>query len=490
MAHSKFIQSESEFHIENGNIIEGASLGTNVVAKMNRTTGNLEVLNLNETYNALDAIGWHVNEDGQRWWSNPTSQVFGTEYGGGSGNWSIYKQSKIYTTARKYAGKDSLYGVHIYRDPNVDSSSTWGGLSFYPPAACKLRNHKYRLSFDYRGYTNGNTMEVYNNYTVGWGDMGIGLPTPWWAGVGAYDTDWEWRRYEYDYEIQDQYLDFVPGSNRPAWSPTTQYTGSYYAVTYNGYVYAHRAGYPDPTLGVNPEAEYPGTWVWKVPMTAGYFDLYSNIKIGFSYEAQGNRGTHIYLDNIQITDITNNSRWKFNGSGWEADNIAEKTTHIFAKGTAYMGIDKGDGGDKFAVEGSRVLEINGTRVYEASGRGLRLTVINELDNSVVLDQLFDTYGSDPARTDLANALASIGSDQLWVLTSFDAINPNAALDSQMASMGSILLVNDGNEYSVYKNGGYRSTYAAVGRGQKLIKEDGATQGDTVYKRKAVIDLKL
>lgn len=490
MAHSKFIQSESEFHVENGRLIEGASLGTNVVAKMNRTTGDLEATNINETYDALDAIGWNVNDQGYRWWSDPSNQVFGTENTGGSGNWGVYKQSNIYTTARKYAGKDSLYGVHIYREPNIGSGSTWGGLSLYPPAAAKLRNHKYRLSFDYRGYSNGNGLAVYQNYTVGWGDMGIGLPTPWSAYAPAFDTDWEWQRYEYDYEIQDQYLDFIPGSNRPAWDPNTQYTGSYYAVTYNGYVYAHRAGSPDPTRGVAPEDEYPNVWVWKVPMTPGYFDLYNNLKIGFNYETQGTRGTHVYVDNIQITDITTNERWKFNGSGWEADNLAEKTTHIFAKGTGYVTQDAGNGTDRFAVEGNRVLEINGTRIYDTSGRGLRLTVINEEGGDIAMDQLYDTYGDDAARTNLATALSNVSDNQLWVLTSFDAIATNAALDAQMASMGSVMHVNDGNLYSVFNGGGVRHPYAAVGRGQKLIKEDGANASDTVYKRKGVIDLKL
>ena len=43
---------------------------------------------------------------------------------------------------------------------------------------------------------------------------------------------------------------------------------------------------------------------------------------------------------------------------------------------------------------------------------------------------------------------------------------------------------------LYYVGYYRSTYAAVGYGQNLIKEDGAKYDDQVYKRKAVIDLKL
>lgn len=487
--HSKFIASESEFKVENGSLIEGASLGTKVVAKMNASTGDLEALNIGETYNALDAIGWHINEDGQRWWSNPNNQVFGTENTGGSGNWGVYKQSNIYTTARKYAGKDSLYGMHIFRYPNIPSGSTWGGLSLYPPAACKLRGHKYRLSFDYRGSTNGHYMDVYQNYTIGWGNLGIGLPTPWNQGIGAFDTDWEWKRYEYDFTIEDQYLDWVPGSNGTPWDPNVQY-GNWSLVTHEGYVYRKPSWTGTPTKGVPPSEEYPSIWDYRAAMVAGSFDLYNNLKIGFSYQAQGTRGTHVFVDNIQITDITNNTRWKFNGSGWEADNLAEKTTHIFAKGTGFVTQDKGDGADIFAVEGNRVLEINGNRIYDTSGRGLRLTVINEDGGDITLDQLYDTYGDDAARTNLANALSNISIDQLWVLTSFDAINSNAALDAQMSSMGSVLLVNDGNPYSVYTGGGVRHPYAAVGRGQKLIKEDGSNASDSVYKRKGVIDLKL
>ena len=489
--HSKFIQSESEFQIVNGRIIEGASLGTNVVAKMNKSTGNLEVTNINETYNSLDAIGWHVNDQGYRWWSNPANQTFGTENTGGSGNWGVYKQSNIYTTARKYAGKDSLYGVHIYREPNISSSSTWGGLSLYPPAEAKLRGHKYRLSFDYRGYSNGNGLAVYQNYTVGWGDMGIGLPTPWSAYAPAFDTDWQWQRYEYDFEIQDQYLDFMPGSNRPAWDPNTQYTGTYYAVTYNGYVYAHRAGSPDPTRGVPPEEEYPNVWVWKVPMTPGYFDLYRNIKIGFNYETQGSRGTHVYVDNIQLTDITTNQRWKFNGDGWEADNISDATLHIKAVGTALHSLfQNGDTSqpDIFAVHGNRVLEINGEQVYSAGGRGLRLTTFGT-DGKVTSDILYDTYGDAIARDKLAQDLSNF-QNIYWTLTSYDAIsnaNGGTNLHAQLTAMGSKMWdVND----PLYYVGYYRSTYAAVGYGQNLIKEDGAKYDDQVYKRKAVIDLKL
>jgi hypothetical protein len=489
--HSKFDKANSEFIVVNGKLIDGDSLGANVAAKMNRSTGDLEALNINETYNSLDQIGWHLNDEGRRWWSDPSNQVFGTENTGGSGNWGIYKQTNIYTTARKYAGKDSLYGMHLFRYPNISSSSTWGGLRLNPPSQGKLRGHKYRFSFDYRGYTGGHVMEVYQNTSIGWGDLGLGLPTPWWGSIGSFDTDWEWRRYEYDYEIKDEYLDWIPGSNANyTWDANTQYPDGWYRVAHNGVVYGHRPGWTLPTKGRQPQDEPSGVWFRTAPMTPGYYDLYREIKIGFSYNTQNTRGTHVYVDNIQLTDITTNQRWKFNGTGWEADNLAEKTTHVFAKGTAYMGLDSGNGTDKFAIEGSRYVSINGANLGVPNSRGLVLSVINEATGSVAYQTSYDTYGNDAARNDLANALSNIGEDQLWILTSFDAIRTNAALSAQMASMGSIMHIDDNNEYSVFKDGSYRSTYAAVGRGQKLIKEDGSSQLDTVYKRKAVIDLKV
>jgi hypothetical protein len=484
-----YIKANNTWYLNEGAFDETASLSAGVRAIL-KGSGDMHSSAFDETYNSLDAIGWHVNDQGYRWWQNPNNQAFGTEWGGGSGNWGVYKQSNTYTTARKYAGKDSLYGVQIFRYPNIGSDSTWGGLSFYPPAASKLRGHTYRFSFDYRGYTGGYWMEVYNNYTVGWGDMGIWLPTPWNASVAPYDTDWEWRRYEHTYTIQDAYLDWVPGSNAPVWNASTQY-GNWQPVQYNGYVYRKPSWTGVPTRGVPPDQEYPAIWDWRVPMTAGSFDLYNNIKVGFSYEPQNNRGTHVYLDNIQITDITDNISWNLTANGWESDNLSESTTKIFAKGTAYMGIDRGDGNDRFAVEGSRILDVNGTRVYEQwGGRGLRLTILTESTSAVVFDQVYDVYGDDAAITALANKLATIRDSELWVLTSFDAIGTNTNLDNQMRAMGANLLVNNGSIYSVFTGDGVRHPYAAVGRGQKVIKEDGSNNSDTVYKRKGVIDLRV
>lgn len=496
-ANAKFIKDESTFIIESGQLIEdGANLNPNVTAKLNNTTGDFEALNINETPDTLDAIGWHVNSDGRRWWSDPANQVFGTENVYGSGSFNIYKQTNIFTTARKYAGKDNLYGMHIFRYPNISSSSTWGGLRLYPPAEAKLRGHKYRFSFDYRGQTGGANLDVYQNTEIGWGDLGIGLPTPWWGSIGSFDTDWEWRHYEKDFEIEDRFLDWIPGSNANyTWDPETQYGDGWYRVAHNGTVYAHRAGWAVPTRGVEPQDQPSGVWFRTAPMTPGHYDLYRQIKIGFTYNTQGNRGTHVYVDNIQLTDITTNQRWKFNGTSWEADNLAEKTIHIKAKGTGHISLDKGDGGDIFACEGYRVLEVNGNQIYNTSGRGLRLTVLDP-DGNITEDAagprggVYDTYGDDSHRTMLAERLSQMTENDIWILTSYDAINPNSALDAQMKSMGSVMHVNDGNIYSVFTGGGVRHPYAAVGRGQNLIKEDGANAVDNVYKRKGVIDIRI
>lgn len=635
--HSKFIKDEKLFKVEAGKLSESSTLGANVAAKMNRSTGDLEAINIDETYSALDSFGSHINDNGELWWNDPANQVFGTEKTGGSYPWSIYKQTNIYTTARQYAGKDNQYGVHIFRYPNISSSSTWGGLRIYPPAEAKLSGHKYRFSFDYRGQTGGANLDVYQSYEVGWSNIGIGLPSAWGRSESAFDTDWEWRRYEQEFEIEDSKLNFVPGSNQQAWSSTANYPIGYYGVTYNGYVYRRNGGSDSTayTIGENPETTYATgnrtVWNGKFPMTAGYFDIYRQIKIGFTYNTQGTRGTHVYIDNIQLTDITTNETFKFNGNGWEADNLSEGTTHIFAKGTAYMGLDAGDGTDKFAVEGSRELLINGASVSTPNSRGLTLVVIDEATGNVDSNTNYDVHGSTAARDSLASALSNIGSNKLWSLTSFDAIgtSPGTALNAQMKAMGSKMLIVDeditevteqykfvgnltnsdnygdggmwsyapnssdgdlastatqrlffdnlsiggntlesiyfdirakgatitidinaqthvfevtgfsraksgpsggtidryiadvtrvsatGNgsnvlntssyytatvkfeikstvntEYSVYNNGSYRSTYAAVGRGQQLIKEDGSAQTDTVYKRKGVIDLRV
>jgi len=466
--------------VNNGELIEGTTLGTNVAAMYEGSTGNFHATDFIENENTLDVWG---------------DSIFST--GSFHSGWGTYNQSNISNTIRKYAGKTNEHAFHIYRAPNISSSSTWGGLVVSPPPESKRRGHKYRFSFDYRGYGSGDYLDVYQNFSVGWGSYGIGLPTAWGRSV-YIDTDWNWIRYEEDFEIRDDYLDWAPGQNQQTWNAETEYSGGWYGVLFEGYVYRHVSGRVS-TVGKTPQQEWDeGTGVYNLrwPSTPGYADIYRQIKIGFSYYTQNTRGTHVFIDNVQLTDITANLRWSYGAEGWKVDNIADEGIHIYAQGTGAVTLDKGDGGDIFAVEGNRKLSVNGTTIYNTSGRGLRLTVINSETGEIIADGdgprggQYDTYGDDTHRTLLAERLATMTDSEIWVLTSYDAVNPNTDLDNQMRRMGSVLHVNDGGEYSIFTGGGVRHPYAAVGRGQKLIKEDGANANDAKYKRKGTIDLRV
>ncbi len=480
---AKFINSEKTFHVQNGEINEVSSLGTGVVAAL-KANDNFEALNINETLDVTQYMTTDPLNNGWTWYIDNYAETNSNVYG--SGNWTTYYQENIIVRPRRHAGKNNRYGLSIYRPPSVEPTgccTTWGGLVMYLPAQAKLAGHTYRLSFDYRGYTNS-FMELIHCYTVGWCGLGIGLPAPVYVGISAFDTDWEWRRYEVEWTVTQEYLDWVPGQNGTVWDPTVQY-GDWSIVTHDGFVYRKPSWTGQPTRGVPPDQEYPAIWDYRTETVAGAFDLYREFKIGFSYSQQNDRGTHIFIDNIHVEDVTDNKGFKYNNTTFEANNFREETIHIFAKGTA--GPTLGDP-DRFRVEGLRELEINGTNIYTHAGRGMRLTVVEESNPTVpILDQVYDTYGSDAQITDMANQLANVTDNQLWFMTSYDAILSNTALDNQMQSMGSEIGWRNGSQWSVYREG-VRATYAAVGRGQRVIKEDGSHATEPIFKRKGVIDL--
>ena len=481
---AKFIQSEKVFHVQNGEINEVSSLGSGVVAAL-KANDNFEALNINETLDTTQYMSTDPFNNGWTWYADGYAETSANL--GGSGNWLTYQQENILTRARRHAGKTNRYGLSLYRPPNVEPTgccTTWGGLVMYPPAQAKLAGHTYRLSFNYRGYTN-TFMEIIHCYTVGWCNLGFGLPLPVYTSVAAFDTDWEWRRYEVEWTVTQENLDWTPGQNGTIWDPGVQY-GDWALVTYEGNVYRKPSWTGTPTQGVPPDQEYPAIWDARVPAQSGYFDLYREIKIGVNYSQQNDRGTHFFIDNVHIEDVTDNKGFKYNNTTFEANNFREETIQIFAKGTAYPTL--GDP-DRFRVEGPRVLTVNGTNIYtQSGGRGLRLTVFEESSpTSPIHDQVYDTYGVDFERTDLANQLSLINDNQIWVLTSFDAIISNDILDGQMRAMGSEIGWQNGTQWSVYGSGA-RATYVAVGRGQRIIKEDGSAASEPIFKRKGVIDL--
>lgn len=81
---------------------------------------------------------------------------------------------------------------------------------------------------------------------------------------------------------------------------------------------------------------------------------------------------------------------------------------IYAKGT---GLNHG---------GNRILQVNGTTIYDVAGRGLRLTVLRRSDLGVVYDQVHDTYNSSANQLALATKIKEYDANHLQILTSYDA----------------------------------------------------------------------
>jgi hypothetical protein len=98
---------------------------------------------------------------------------------------------------------------------------------------------------------------------------------------------------------------------------------------------------------------------------------------------------------------------KFTGN-YLKTNVLNQIVPIYIRGT---GLNN---------NANRVLKIGSNTIYDASGRGLRLTVLNKSDLSIALDATYDTYGSATDSDNLANALNSITKDQIGILTSWDA----------------------------------------------------------------------
>ncbi len=69
---------------------------------------------------------------------------------------------------------------------------------------------------------------------------------------------------------------------------------------------------------------------------------------------------------------------------------------------------------------NKILRIGNTELYNATGRGLRLTVIAKSDYSISNDTNYDTFGSTSASDSLATDLGAITQNEIGILTSQDA----------------------------------------------------------------------
>jgi hypothetical protein len=127
----------------------------------------------------------------------------------------------------------------------------------------------------------------------------------------------------------------------------------------------------------------------------------------------------------------------------------------------------GDGGHEVYVRGSgyysaekrRSVQVDGVEVASA-GRGIELAIFDR-DWNVISTRRFDTYGSVTHRTELANALMSMGPDQYWVMTSQDAVRSNPSLNAAFVSLGV-------TSYQNYTEAEHRRPFAAIGFGSSVI----------------------
>ncbi|MEM5855498.1 MAG: interleukin-like EMT inducer domain-containing protein, partial [Candidatus Aenigmatarchaeota archaeon] len=70
---------------------------------------------------------------------------------------------------------------------------------------------------------------------------------------------------------------------------------------------------------------------------------------------------------------------------------------------------------------NRVLKIGNMTIYDTNGRGLRFTVINKADYSIIYDATFDTYGYASESDNLANNITTrMNKNTIGILTSYDA----------------------------------------------------------------------
>ncbi len=84
---------------------------------------------------------------------------------------------------------------------------------------------------------------------------------------------------------------------------------------------------------------------------------------------------------------------------------------------------------------TRKMVLNGTVVNESSARGLTLTVIARDTLVVNSTTNYDVYSSDTNCNTLATALNALGADKIVILTSYDAIRINAALNTAIQRCG-------------------------------------------------------
>ena len=263
--------------------------------------------------------------------------------------------------------------------------------------------------------------------------------------------------------------------------------------SYLGVYYSYNVGYTSQGVGLRAPAsksiapfstdewqyyEYIYTLtkddIYQIGTNAQTYDCMRELKIGPTYGSTGARGTRIFIDRISVSPVLDGNPGVKKDRVYYPkikEGIDMHSIHII--GTAYddaSGVPVGAG-----TTGNKSIKVNDTE-YASNTRGLTLCVFDKNMNHVST-YAYDTYGSDADRNALATALDGIKEEESWALASFDAQNFNTNLNNQLTKM-------NGKIHLDLATAG-RHTYAAWGKGQFILFEDGS-ESTSFDDHKAVI----
>jgi len=103
------------------------------------------------------------------------------------------------------------------------------------------------------------------------------------------------------------------------------------------------------------------------------------------------------------------------------ETMMKKLVHIILLFVIAVNLAAQDDPVKIFIRGTglnrnatRILEIGDQTIYKTGGRGLRLTIIDKSNISVLFDQTYDCYGVTSDSESLADKLNTIAKNQIGV----------------------------------------------------------------------------
>jgi hypothetical protein len=206
------------------------------------------------------------------------------------------------------------------------------------------------------------------------------------------------------------------------------------------------------------------------------YDCMRRLRIGLNHGPTDSRGNRVFIDDVKIEKIDQEKGLIDKDKNYFNEIYdGNKLNKIYLRGTS---LD--DGGVN--CNGDRIVEVNGNTIVKNSSRGLRLDIFDKNMNHI-FNQQYDTYDTIQDRDDLANKLNTITKNQYFCITSYDASLTNSNLTFQMEKMGSKIF------YDIHTTDDHRITYAAFGKGQDIIKEDGCSS-QAFDKHRAIVQITI